>query len=456
MPSPSATAAATLLAAAIAAPANTADDCCPDHDAADNAPTQRLGVIGHDGECRLPTDHEIARIRAAFDNNLPPDRRTIASRGRADDARTGLDVQFSLAPDVAANPDFVAALQAAATIWEDLIADDATLLVEVDFTSGAGFIAAAQRFESGFSYTEARNALADDAADLEADYVNALPASPPTFQGTFGDFTPSTSPTATDISITFAQAQALGFPDQSPGNAADSGITFNTDFPFDTDPSDGTLVPPDAVDVVYVMLHELGHALGFVSTVDAGFFGGSEPTALDFFRVGEPGASQDPDNLATFTTVERIVAQGTEAAIDPIDQFPEVQSPSFNFSTGSFFGDGRQGSHWKDQSALGLNSVIGVMDPTFESGAGINILDPISEADLLAFSLIGWDIAVPGDTFDTCPDVAGDNGTVDLNDLLLVLSNFGTQTPDGDTNNDDEVDLTDLLAVLSAFGTDCP
>ena len=448
--------AALLIAAAIAPASLAGDACCGHHDPADTTQTFRTGVIGPDGACRIPDGAELARIQAVFDDKAPISRRSIASAGRFDGARSGLDVQYSLAPDVAADPDFVDALEAAATIWETIISDDATLVVDVDFTSGQSFIAAAQRFENGFSYTQVRDALIADAGNLEADYVAALPVSPLTFQDFFGTFTPSASPSATDISITFAQAQALGFGDQSPGSGPDSGITFNTDFPFDTDPSDGILVPADAVDVVYVMLHELGHALGFVSTVDAGFIGGSEPTALDFFRVGEPGSSQDPANLADLSTVERIVAPGTEAALDPIDQFPEVQSPSFNFSTGAFFGDGRQGSHWKDQSALNLPSVIGVMDPTFESGAGINILDPISEADLLAFSLIGWDITVPGDTTGTCPDVADNDNLVGLNDLLLVLANFGTSTADGDTNGDGSVGLDDLLAVLGAFGTTCP
>lgn len=55
----------------------------------------------------------------------------------------------------------------------------------------------------------------------------------------------------------------------------------------------------------------------------------------------------------------------------------------------------------------------------------------------------------------TCPtDTTGD-GTVDLADLNLVLTNFGLHTSHGDTNGDGVVDLVDLNAVLAAFGTDC-
>jgi subtilisin-like proprotein convertase family protein len=51
-------------------------------------------------------------------------------------------------------------------------------------------------------------------------------------------------------------------------------------------------------------------------------------------------------------------------------------------------------------------------------------------------------------------DVNGD-GTLDLGDLSLVLSNFGQMTVDGDATGDGVVDLEDLSVVLSNFGADC-
>lgn len=58
-----------------------------------------------------------------------------------------------------------------------------------------------------------------------------------------------------------------------------------------------------------------------------------------------------------------------------------------------------------------------------------------------------------GDGF--CPaDVTGD-GSIDLDDLDLVLTNFGQVTSEGDTNGDGVVNLDDLDALLTAFGTDC-
>ena len=57
------------------------------------------------------------------------------------------------------------------------------------------------------------------------------------------------------------------------------------------------------------------------------------------------------------------------------------------FATGSFNGDGRQASHWKDN--LGL----GIMDPTLAFGE----VGMITALDLLAFDVIGFDpVPEPG------------------------------------------------------------
>ncbi len=57
---------------------------------------------------------------------------------------------------------------------------------------------------------------------------------------------------------------------------------------------------------------------------------------------------------------------------------------------------------------------------------------------------------VPG----SCDGDASDNGFVDLEDLLIVLAEWGGNGP-GDLNDDQIVDLRDLLNVIANWGNDC-
>src|SRR5690606_5201260 len=54
-----------------------------------------------------------------------------------------------------------------------------------------------------------------------------------------------------------------------------------------------------------------------------------------------------------------------------------------------------------------------------------------------------------------CPADVDESGSVDLDDLNIVLTNFGQNTSIGDTDGNGVVDLDDLNAVLTAFGTEC-
>ena len=55
---------------------------------------------------------------------------------------------------------------------------------------------------------------------------------------------------------------------------------------------------------------------------------------------------------------------------------------SIPMATGVYNGDGDQASHWKD------NMNLGIMDPTAAPGEVLNI----SENDLIAMDLIGWEV----------------------------------------------------------------
>ncbi len=64
------------------------------------------------------------------------------------------------------------------------------------------------------------------------------------------------------------------------------------------------------------------------------------------------------------------------------------------------------------------------------------------------------------DVCETCAGDANCDGFVDLNDLAIVLANYGTPSgatwPMGDFDGDGDVDLADLSLLLSNYGNPCP
>ncbi len=69
---------------------------------------------------------------------------------------------------------------------------------------------------------------------------------------------------------------------------------------------------------------------------------------------------------------------------------------------------------------------------------------------------IGADGTLGAGGGEPCPADVDGNQSVDLDDLNIVLTNFGQSTSNGDTDGNGVVDLDDLNAVLTAFGTACP
>ncbi len=360
----------------------------------------------------------------------------------------GFDVQFLLDPAVAADAEFVAAIEQAAAIWESVIADDVTIFVEVGFTSGSGFIGAASSDQITVSFSDFRNAAIADASSDETTLVAALPNPLPlaTFDGSID----SSDDAFGRFNITTANARALGLSTSNGPAAPDASIVFNTDFAFDNDPSDG--LAEGAIDTVYVMVHEIGHMLGFISGVDLALFD-LVATPLDAYRVGTGGAFNDPDDLPGFSAVDRELRPGEEAALDPVGAIDASPADEvYRFSTGGF-GDGRQASHWKDDVLLGIQPNIGVMDPTNEGlegpGSGANP-GYLTLADRLAFSLIGWDIEL--ETATGCPaDLTGD-GLVGADDLASLLAAWGAGG-EADLDASGAVTAADLATLVAAWGS---
>ena len=78
--------------------------------------------------------------------------------------------------------------------------------------------------------------------------------------------------------------------------------------------------------------------------------------------------------------------------------------------------------------------------------------------DNIGFPGVDWGLELyfGGDVSLPCPTDLDADGDTDFNDILIVLSNFGSDgSAGGDADSDGDVDFNDLINLLSAFGP-CP
>jgi len=286
----------------------------------------------------------------------------------------------------------------AANFWENQFSDNVTVNLDISFASlGSGIIGSASSNYSTFFYEDIANALLSDvSSNFDVMAVNSLTCENQgngvcnrSFleNGDGGGIDNDGSGDNYAMALTQANAKALGFSTNSWGDSFESSdalITFSSDFSFDFDDTDG--INSNQMDFVGVAIHEIGHALGFVSGVDT----------YDYYFNNNSTVDLDPYAIASTLDLFRYSSDSVSAGLGILDLRSGVDSyfsldngitNYAQFSTGSYGGDGRQASHWKDN--LGL----GILDPTFAYGE----FGQATILDIVAFDAIGWDIASVND-----------------------------------------------------------
>ena len=304
-------------------------------------------------------------------------------------ASPALNITLNASPGI--DPSALTGFQLAANYWQSVMADNVTVNIDVNFSAlGPNVLGSTGASLESFAVVDIFDALAADVTtSVDVMAVGSLP--PLSALGGLSFLTQKDSEAGSGIisldndlngteannnrflAVTSANARALGWEPMDADYVAAS-IFFSSLFSWDFDPSDG--IGAGLQDFVGVTIHEMGHALGFVSGVDDVDYFITNPTdldeyavfsVLDLYRYSGPG------------TLDLSVGTASYFSLD--GGLTNLGS----FSTGSAVngGDGRQASHWKDN--LGL----GIMDPTANPAGHANIP---SELDLVAFDAIGWNV----------------------------------------------------------------
>ena len=289
-----------------------------------------------------------------------------------------------------ANAPAISAFTRAAAQWEAWISDPITVNIDANMEDmgSTTIIGSTATVILQGDYAEVRDPMVADAVNESDDGIVA-------FLPTEAQFSASVPAgmAVSGLAAAKANLKALGFTGLDANfGATDATITFNTQFAFDYDNSNG--VSGGTVDFETVAAHELGHALGFLSEVDyadalvnLGLVDTLTPRTLDLFRF-ENDDSNDPATTGQFTSMPRSLVPNVDAITDEITPIG-FDGAEERMSTGRLVGDGRQASHWKDNAFTG--DLVGVMDPTLPN-ATVELVDL---PDLRSLDLLGNEIVTP-------------------------------------------------------------
>ncbi|MEL6930350.1 MAG: NF038122 family metalloprotease [Cyanobacteria bacterium J06600_6] len=196
------------------------------------------------------------------------------------------------------------------------------------------------------------------------------------------------------MKLTNANLKALdlinGDKDRLDGYILMSDLSGQSNVQWDYDVARNGDIAQNKLDFLSVAVHEVGHVLGFTSSLDDG----------DWLHViteaRDKGEDAKGDDMKFFTPLDlfRYSSRGQHELTIGRESYFSIdggRTNLANFSTGesdSFNGDGYQASHWKHDG----ENILGIMDPVLKLGARRDI----SSLDIQAMDVTGWDVVDPG------------------------------------------------------------
>ncbi len=294
------------------------------------------------------------------------------------------DFKFGTDFDDASQQD---ALKAAGRAWSDRIKDDVTIKVKIDWRAG-GTPATADISPKYMEYSSFRDRMvADEKSENDR---NGLVRWLPSAKGFRADrelYAADKSGFEPVIWASQANWKALGLDASNWFNGKcdshnncwnheyDAQIAFTRSYYSGHKPGFS-----DKRDLRDIAVHELGHVLGFTSIIDFPLIANDGPTALDLFRFD----GEFPKTLNEFRVGERNLSRSTELTHLLVDRVNgQLESVEVSKKSRKF-----QASHWRN---LSPPNEIGAMD-SGQSEYYRYAAPHVTEADLYAMDLIGWDI----------------------------------------------------------------